>query len=40
MVTAVVGVIATLALLAALVLCSVGEGRTHPELEDHDWHRG
>lgn len=37
---AVVGVAAILVLFAALVLCYVGEGRLHPELEDHDWYRG
>ena len=38
--SAVVGVVAILTLIAALVLCYVGEGRLHPELEDHDWYRG
>lgn len=38
--TVVIGITAILALFAALVLCYVGEGRTHPELEDHDWYRG
>lgn len=38
--TVVVGIITILALFTALVLCYVGEGRTHPELEDHDWYRG
>lgn len=37
---AVVGAVAILVLLAALTLCYVGEGRTHPELEDADWYRG
>lgn len=36
----VIGATAILVLAAALVLCYVGEGRTHPELEDHDWYRG
>ena len=35
-----VGVAALLALFSALVLCYVGEGRLHPEREDHDWYRG
>lgn len=38
--TGVVGITAILVLFAALVLCYVGEGRTHPELEDRDWYRG
>ena len=38
--TAVIGITAILALFAALALCYVGEGRRHPELEDHDWYRG
>ena len=37
---AVVGVIMILVLFSALALCYVGEGRTHPELEDADWYRG
>lgn len=37
---AVVGIVAILVLAAALVLCYVGEGRTHPELESADWYRG
>lgn len=37
---AVFGVVMVLALVFALVLCYVGEGRLHPELEDHDWYRG
>lgn len=37
---AAVGVTMILVLFAALVLCYVGEGRTHPELEDADWYRG
>ena len=37
---AVVGVVAILVLLAALIVCYVGEGRTHPELENADWYRG
>lgn len=37
---AVVGIAAILVLFAALVLCYVGEGRTHPELEADDWYRG
>lgn len=37
---AVVGVIMILVLAAALALCYVGEGRTHPELEGSDWYRG
>ena len=36
----VIGTTAILALFAALVLCYVGEGRTHPELEGHAWYRG
>lgn len=40
MAPAVVGIAAILALFTALVLCYVGEGRTHPELGDRDWYRG
>lgn len=38
--TVVIGIITILALFAALALCYVGEGRTHPELKGHDWYRG
>lgn len=38
--TAVVGAALILALFIALALCYVGEGRLHPELEDHGWYRG
>lgn len=27
-------------IIMILALCYVGEGRTHPELEGHDWYRG
>ena len=37
---AIVGIVAILVLFAALALCYVGEGRTHPELESGDWYRG
>lgn len=37
---AIIGTAAILVLFAALVVCYVGEGRTHPELEDADWYRG
>lgn len=35
-----VGAATLLIFAAALILCYITEGRTHPELEDHDWYRG